>query len=114
MDDHPLNFHLKFLVDFSKFLGFYPSFSESISPYFDMQDGEFCEIRPKHQYFIEGVELKAFDSLLKTDYQETEKIDFHGTRRNRLLHLLLDYYAMQIESFGKVKTVEVLETIFND
>lgn len=114
LDHAPKNFHLKFLIDYSRFHGFYPEGSQSNQPYFDMLEGEFVAIRPKHENILEGAELKAFCSVLETKYESSEMLNFHGIPRSRLLRIILAYYQLQIESFGQTKTLEVLEIIFHD
>ncbi|MCK7537534.1 MAG: DNA repair protein RecO C-terminal domain-containing protein [Marinilabiliales bacterium] len=47
------NFHLYFLIQLTKYLGFYPANSYSeINPYFDLQNGSFVAIKPMHNLYL--------------------------------------------------------------
>lgn len=114
VDDKPLDFHLHFMKDYSRFLGFDPSLDEEESLYFDLKEGEFCLLKPKHEYFIEKVELEAFKSFIQFPYDGEGYADLKGVKRTRMLQILVVFYQNQLENFGACKTLEVLETIFRD
>lgn len=109
-----MNFHLQFMIDFSKFLGFHPGQNVQSFLYFDMKEAEFCPIKPKHEYFIEGSNLKAFETLIASPIEPEGNVDLKSVKRSDMLQILLRYYRLQLEGFGECKTIEVLQTILND
>ena len=98
-------FHLHFLVGLSDFLGFCPEENHNNWPFFDLTEGCFCAIRPTHQHFIQEPLITTFAQLLSGQAIAHNKKD--------LLGVLLDYYALHIEGFGKVQSLEVLQTVLN-
>lgn len=103
--DFDNSFHLYFLVSLSDFLGFCPEKNDNNLPFFDLIEGCFCATLPTHQHFIQQPLIIKFAQLLsgqKIAYKEED-----------LLGVLLDYYALHIEGFGKVKSLEVLQTVLN-
>lgn len=115
IDDYPMNFHLHFLVDYSKFQGIHPGLPNQQEPIcFDLQGAEFLAYFPNHELVIKGDELKVFIGLLKHDYDSKSPFDYRGHKRSRILELLLQYYSIQLDGFGKCKTLDVLETIFHN
>jgi DNA repair protein RecO (recombination protein O) len=78
------NFHLAFLVHFSRYLGFYVKY-DNLLP-------QLSEI--------------SFDNLSDL------KINHH--RRNSLTKYLLEYYSANVDNFGNMKSFQVLQNVFQD
>ena len=98
-------FHLHFLVSLSDFLGFCPEENYNNWPFFDLIEGCFCATVPNHQNFIQEPLITTFTQLLSRQTIAHNKKDILG--------ILLDYYALHIEGFGKVQSLEVLQTVLN-
>jgi DNA repair protein RecO (recombination protein O) len=97
-------FHLHFLLQLSSFLGFYPNTIDGNEGYFDMINGTFVNSIPTHKHYFEDTEplltLLNGHSVLKKN-------------KRFLLEKLIEYYRLHIEGFSNLKTLPVLETIFN-
>ncbi|MCT4623321.1 MAG: DNA repair protein RecO [Schleiferiaceae bacterium] len=102
-------FHLTFLLELSSFLGFKPSTPLQPAVFFDMMEGTFEQVKPLHAHFIHENETILLIELLQT------KVAVSATRETRLnlLDNLLDYYRIQWEGFGEVKSLEVLKVLFD-
>lgn len=109
LDENPtnMNFHLVFLLEMTKFLGFYPSISES--RFFDMSEGIFTDSGSKN--CISEQESLLFKQLLKQKISASEN-PFSNTQRKLLLEIILDYYSRHIENFRKPKSLEVFKEVF--
>ena len=103
--DFDSTFHLHLLVGLSGFLGFCPEENHNNWPFFDLIEGCFCATAPTHQHFVQEPLIATFAQLLSGKAIARNKID--------LLGVLLEYYALHIEGFGKVKSLEVLQTVLN-
>ena len=103
--DFNSTFHLHFLVGLSDFLGFCPEENHNNWPFFDLIEGCFCAIAPTHQHFIQEPLTTTFTQLLSGQAIAHNKKD--------LLGVLLDYYVFHIDGFGKVQSLEVLQTVLN-
>lgn len=105
------NFHLNFLLQLSKFLGFEPlnNYSET-EKYFDCREGKFSTVSLSYPMGLSGEQSKLF-----ADYLQNNKIDFPGKRseRNELVDCLLAFYKMHIPGFTDVKTLDVLKEIYH-
>lgn len=108
-----LNFHLVFTVQFTKFLGFYPSMGSSDTEFFDLREGYFVSSKPLHEDFIPSSMVQYFQGLLKTDYENAGNLKLNNRQRKDLLEYLLLYYALQLHGFGKMKSHHVLETVLS-
>ena len=103
--DFDSGFHLHFLVALSDFLGFCPEENYNNWPFFDLAEGCFCALAPTHQHFIQEPLITTFTKLISGQTIAHNKKD--------LLGVLLNYYALHIEGFGKVHSFEVLQTVLN-
>ena len=102
------NFHLHFMVELSKHLGFYPNNNYSQQNcIFDIQDGIFTTYIPQHLYYADS-ELSFYLSKLLND-----KSDFicNSKIRAELLNLLLMLYRLHVPNFGEIKSIQILKEI---
>ena len=51
--EHFANFHLKFLVDLTYFIGIFPNISKIENPFFDLEEGVFVKENNGHFLFNE-------------------------------------------------------------
>lgn len=85
-------FALKFLIDLSRYLGFYPA---------DKEENEFINI---------GL-YKSQQALLIRLLNKEEQ--FSHTERRQLMDSLLKYYKHHIPNMGNLNTIFVLESLFD-
>ena len=104
------HFHLKFLVDITRFLGFYPDEINDNS-FFSIEEGIFTNI-DETKHTISGKELQFFKDIILSDYPNLKEIKTNKTERNLLLNHLMRYYQWHLPNFRKIKSLEVLQTIF--
>ena len=104
------NFHIVFLLELTKYLGFYPDTSGVRYPYFDLKEGDFTStIRSE---VIEGETLVDFKKFLDTDYQNACEIKLNRQSRGLLLDQIIRYYQYHLVAFKKPKSLEILSEIF--
>ncbi len=106
-----LNFHLFFLLELSRFLGFYPAgaglTSENIRV-FDLQEGSFSGHHPLHPYFTEGVAAQKLFILMQTSTETLKTVHITTNERRLVLDSLLAFYQLHLPELGKIKSLEVL------
>src|ERR1700761_1561031 len=106
------NFHLLFLIQLTRYLGFYPDrFMMDEADYFDMKNGNFCRYKPDSVLYLSPPHTQNFSKLLSTSFENMAQLKLSNDERRYLLAKLLDYYALHIESFGMVRSHEILEEI---
>jgi len=104
------NFHLIFLLEASKYLGFYPDISEMEFPFFEMKEGNFSPFSAVSS--LSEHETLLFKKLINLKLESDIKT-FHVIERQLLLKILIDYYSYHLEGFRKPKSVEVLKEVFS-
>ena len=113
LDEHPMNpnFHLLFLLNLTKYLGFYPDTTFSHSPYFDLQEGSFIST-PSLNPIIQGENLTAFKTLLGINFDALPTIKMIKSQRRELLKTVILYFQLHLHGFRKPKSLEVLNAVF--
>ncbi|MGV9005009.1 DNA repair protein RecO [Flavobacterium sp.] len=109
LDNHEetTNFHLIFLLQMTKFFGFFPAAANG--NYFEMIDGVFSEYQGSSCLNFHETEL--FKKLLEVKFETTKKL-FLASERQTLLKIIIDYYSIHLDGFKKPKSLDVLKEVF--
>lgn len=110
--DHYANFHLLFLLQLTKHLGFYPDTSNSDHNYFNLSKGAF-EPNKSDLYSVSGENLTVLKQLLGTNFDEVEQIKLTSKQRQSFLTMLLLYFELHLGSFRKPKSLQVFNQVFS-
>lgn len=106
-----LNFHLFFLMQLTRFLGFSPkkgTLADVVPPFFDMQEGQFVQSGPRHPYYLEKQDTENFFVLTQMGLDGLKTFKVNNRQRRSLLDALLTYYQLHLPELGKIKSLEVL------
>lgn len=106
------NFHLLFLLNLSKYLGFYPDVSGTESQYFNLEEGCFT-FSLLGKEVISGNDLNQFKKLLGTNFDTIELIKFNKKERQQVLSIIIRYFELHLDGFRNPKSLGVLETVFS-
>lgn len=107
--DSPVNLHLYFLTEFTKYLGFEPQNNFSAqTPFFDCREGRFSPVS-----LTMPLGLNKEDSLLFSEFLKINslKTNINNAQRQNLLEILLAYYRLHVPGFNEVKSLEVLREV---
>ncbi|MCD8740975.1 DNA repair protein RecO [Mucilaginibacter roseus] len=108
------NFHLLFLVQLTRYLGFYPDRANADnSAYFDMKNGVFSNWKPESILYLSAPHTQNFAALLRTNIAKPEQLKIDNSERRYLIDKILEYYALHVEGFGNVKSNEILEEVLS-
>lgn len=113
LDEHPANpnFHLLFLMNLTKYLGFYPDTSFKNAPFFDLQEGSFCQY-PSLNPLIQNGLLDSFKNLLGTNFEGLQAIQLTKSNRRELLKMVILYFRLHVHGFREPKSLAVLNAVF--
>ncbi len=104
-------FHIKMMLDLTEFIGFYPNMVNSEAPYFDLEAGCMCFIKPI-THFIEGPIKSYWTSLLDTAFDKIENIRLTKKEKTELLKNIITYFELHLQEFKPPKSTEILNEIF--
>ncbi|WP_034060639.1 DNA repair protein RecO [Lacinutrix jangbogonensis] len=105
------NFHLLFLLNLTKHLGFYPDISKIDAPYFNLEDGKF-QHEKQNKYSVSGKNLTLLKQLLGTTFDDLETITINAKQRHSFLSLILVYFELHLGSFKKPKSLQIFNEVF--
>ncbi|CAM1341775.1 DNA repair protein RecO [Tenacibaculum amylolyticum] len=106
------NFHLLFLLNLSRFLGFYPDISNKDAGGFNLLEGSFTSLSYE-KLTLTGSELMLFKKLLGINFDGIHTISFNKNERQVILKIIIRYFELHLEGFKKPKSLDVLETVFS-
>lgn len=101
------NFHLRFLLDLSQYLGIYPKddFSNQ-TPYFNFSEGSFSSTKS-----IQALEQVASENLYKL--MSNQKTELNANQRAEIIDGLLHYYRFQLGDLAPIRSHLILHQVFN-
>jgi DNA repair protein RecO (recombination protein O) len=109
------NFHLVFMINLSRFLGFYPDDSDyRQGMFFDMTNGIFVNYKPSHPHFLNPDESYFFYNLLRIKYENMTAFKLTGDERKAIITIILEYYRLHLTHFPEIKSLEILHEVFKE
>jgi DNA repair protein RecO (recombination protein O) len=105
-------FHHKFLIELTKFLGFFPDESDNHLPYFNLEEGAY-QSTSKGLYSIADRKLFLFNSILGTKFDNEFDKPMNPAQRQELLNMILLYFKLHLQGFKLPKSLVVLNQVFS-
>ncbi len=102
------DFHLYFLLEFSRHIGFYPLNSNSEYPYFNLKEGIFSI---KSTSISKGENASLWKILLEYDFKNSGNC-FNSLQRSQMLEEIISYYEMHLTNFKKPLSLDILKLVF--
>jgi len=106
------NFHLIFLIELTKYLGFYPESSLREAPYFNLEGGRF-QHNKINLYCISGDNLVFLKQLLGIKFDVYNSLDINSKQKREFLDMILLYFKLHLDGFKTPKSVTVLNQVFS-
>ena len=106
------SFHLLFLVNLTKYLGFYPDTTNLEYGFFNLYDGKF-EAQETGKYSISGENLTLLKQLLGTTFEALTKVKINTKQRQSFLSMILLYFELHLGSFKTPKSLEIFNQVFS-
>ncbi len=105
------NFHIKFLLELTKYIGFYPNIKNDKDLFFNINDGTSSISKP-NGLIIRDEEFKIFKLFLGTKFEDLNMIKVNNKFRVKILKFIIDYYSIHLQMFKPPKSINVLSEIF--
>ena len=112
MDEGVPNFHLWFLANLSRLLGFRPGNDYTPGAWFDIREGSFTPLRPPHGEVLSADDARILHDLLECDVRYIAEIGLNRRQRVAYLDALLVYYGYHLDAIHAVQSVRILQEVF--
>ena len=113
LSDHTANFPIKFLLQLTKYLGFYPQMNAD-GLYFDLQESRFVKHLPNHPFYLDSEKTQILRLISTTKFDGKNDPIIPLEIRRALIYDLLKYYQVIIDHFEEVQSISVLEATLHD
>lgn len=111
-EKHFNNSHLRFLAEYSNYLGFYPQIPAVYTPsFFDLKRGCFSNILPNHTHFLTNDLSKLLYEIFASSGNQLPIPTLSITERRALINALIHYYELHLTSFHNIQSHHVLEQL---
>ncbi|MEK9612523.1 MAG: DNA repair protein RecO C-terminal domain-containing protein [Flavobacteriaceae bacterium] len=105
-------FHIKTMLDLTRYIGFYPNVYPSEDAYFDLESGCMTPFKPKG-LFLEGKEKIHWIEILGMKFDTKTHIRLNKKEKKTLLDYVVSYFGLHLQQFKSPKSTEILNEIFN-
>ena len=105
------NFHIKFLIELSRFIGFYPNINNENDSFFNLESGSTSATQSMGTN-ISGNDLTLFKEFLGTEFEDLNSMNIKNQSRTQILNYIIDYYSLHLQMFKTPKSTNVFAEIF--
>jgi DNA repair protein RecO (recombination protein O) len=113
LSDGVSNFHLHFMVQLSKYMGFSIPSNQNSYDYFDIKNSKFTFIKPLHPQFFDKDSTKILSDLLDLPADQLNGLKLSGEQRINFANRMIDFYSSRFDHTLIIKSLNVLHEIFN-
>ncbi len=106
------NFHLWFLSNLSRLLGFSPRNNYIKGAWFDIKEGEYTPLKPTHNLSLEPENAIVLRDMIECDVRHLGEIGLNREQRVSFLNAMLTYYGYHLDAIHSVHSVEILRELF--
>ena len=112
MEEGVANFHLWFLANLSRFLGFSPAGEYRSGAMFDMREGAFTMNPSGHSAVMDAPNAEILRDLLECDVRYLAEIGLNRHQRVEFLDEMMRYYGYHLEAINTVRSIRILQEVF--
>ncbi len=106
------NFHLWFLANLSRLLGFFPGNAYTEGDWFDIREGLYTAARPIHTDVMSRECARMLDALTGCDVRSLGGLELNRTQRVEFLEAMLVYLGYHLDAVSAVQSVHILREVF--
>jgi DNA repair protein RecO (recombination protein O) len=106
------NFHILFLLNLTKYLGFYPQTNKISYNNFNLLEGQFQKTETS-KYCVKGENLTVLKQVLGMKFDEFSTLKLLTHQRQNILNMILLYFELHLGNFKKPKSLTILNQVFN-
>ena len=115
MEEASPDFHIVFMFQLSRHLGFYPqnNFGEG-RIFFNLASGRFKTHFGDPEIHLDREASDLWSRYMHSDLQSVKEEDFNGFQRKLTLDKLAGFYKLHVAGMGEIRSLEVLHSFFHN
>lgn len=106
------NYPIYWLLELTKYLGFFPLKSPNKTPYFDLENGLFLGGAPSHTHYKNGIEVEWLSAFVNYTKEEILASELPKNYRKNCLSILIEFYKFHIPNFNLKDSIAIIESIW--
>ena len=106
------NFHLWFLSNLCRFLGFLPGNEYMPAAWFDIAEGLYTVTAPPREHAMSQENAMILRDMLECDVRYLGEVGLNRRQRVDFLESLLAYYAYHLDTIHTVQSIRILQEVF--
>ena len=107
-------FHLSFLCQYIKYLGFYPQLNYSTqNKYFDLVQSKFVPEQVNHSTLTDEKLAYLLKQMFTLSYTETSLLIMNRQTKFELLEILVQYLHLHLDKTGIIQSHQILKQVFD-
>lgn len=113
MEEASADFHIIFMFQLSRHLGFYPqnnSGKERI--FFNLASGQYKTHFGDPEIYLNVEASELWNRYMCSDIQTVKEEEFNGDQRKVMLDNLARFYKMHVTGMGEIRSLEILHAFF--
>lgn len=108
------HFHLYFLLQYTRFLGFYPDVKHYKKGYYvDLKSGSYSIFKPVHDDFLNPEEAAWWMQLATFSPDQHETIKLPAALRDRLLTKTMRFLQLHVNGLSTLHSLDILREVFH-
>lgn len=113
MEEASPDFHIIFMFQLSKHMGFYPknNYGEGRT-FFNLLSGQFKSDIGEPENFLDRESSELWNRYLRSDIQSVKEEGFNGSQRKITLDNLARFYKLHVTGMGEIRSLEILHAYF--
>ena len=105
-------FHMIFLLELTRYLGFYPDTLNNKFKYFNLEEGAYEKLKTS-KYSITGDSLNLLNQILGIKFDSNPLPTLNSDDKMEILNIILVYYKLHNNNFKPIKSLEIVKNIFS-
>ncbi len=115
LENGEADFHLLFLMQLTKYLGFFPSknYNEN-NKYFDLKEGIYFNRPSGNNERLDERTSRLIYLLSNTNFKELGQFKITAKERMQVLETIINYFQHHIIAVKSIKSLDVLKAVFEE
>ena len=115
LEESSPDFHILFMFQLSKHLGFYPQNNYGKeNAFFNLASGNYKSFMADPEIQLNEADSALWNDYLSLEFQPIKETKYKGSHRRIMLNNLVRYFKYHVDGMGDIRSLEVLHSFFHN